>query len=143
MAAYKYRYVFTDHKPAQAWMNINRLWGKCWCGRLRESFEHGRRTHCSKLHADWWRFYICRDWSAVRCEILERDLYMCQTCGISNQYLDIDHIIPKSLGGDDWNPDNLQVLCKPCHESKSLQDNRLFLSHSKSYGTHSIMEWIE
>ena len=138
----KYRYVCTDHRPPQVWMHVNCLWGRCWCGKPRELFVQGRRVHCSKMHADWWQEHICSSWSAVRGDVLERDLHVCQMCGMSSQHLDIDHIIPKSLGGNEWHPDNLQALCRTCHEAKTLQDNRLFLSHRRSEGVRCITDWI-
>ena len=35
---------------------------------------------------------------------------------------DIDHILPFALGGTN-EPDNLQILCKPCHRSKTTQSD--------------------
>jgi len=35
---------------------------------------------------------------------------------------DIDHILPLSLGGTN-EPNNLQILCKPCHRSKTSQSD--------------------
>lgn len=54
--------------------------------------------------------------------VLERAGYKCQACGAkpnknNDVVLNIDHIIPLSLGGTD-NISNLQVLCKECNESK-------------------------
>lgn len=34
--------------------------------------------------------------------------------------LTIDHIIPRAVGGKN-NLDNLQLLCRPCHEKKSRE----------------------
>ena len=61
--------------------------------------------------------------SSLREEILERDDYTCQNCGISikdepNLLLEIDHIIPISKGGL-TTEDNLQTLCWRCNRSKS------------------------
>jgi len=48
------------------------------------------------------------------------------TCTICYQKIDagkawdIDHIIPLALGGTN-EPENLQILCKPCHQSKTSQ----------------------
>ena len=35
---------------------------------------------------------------------------------------DIDHILPLALGGTN-EPKNLQILCKPCHQSKTSQSD--------------------
>ena len=49
----------------------------------------------------------------------------CATCGLdySSSFLKVDHVRPLSLGGGD-NPENLQVLCDPCHRTKSERDVR-------------------
>ena len=54
-------------------------------------------------------------WRKIREKILRRDDWVCQLCG---QYGDtVDHIVPRSLGGDDqW--ENLQTLCSRCNYSK-------------------------
>ena len=52
-----------------------------------------------------------------RKNILRRDNHRCQYCG-STSALTIDHIIPKSRGGDDtW--ENLVVACIKCNNKKS------------------------
>ena len=35
---------------------------------------------------------------------------------------DIDHIIPLALGGSDT-PDNLQILCRSCHSTKTVKQD--------------------
>jgi len=35
---------------------------------------------------------------------------------------DIDHILPLALGGTN-EPENLQILCKPCHQSKTYKSD--------------------
>lgn len=44
----------------------------------------------------------------------------CAKC-FSNEKLEIDHIIPKSLGGTD-NIDNLQILCSTCNKRKKNKE---------------------
>ena len=50
------------------------------------------------------------------------------TCGRCSQKIDagkawdIDHIIPLALGGTN-EPENLQILCKPCHQSKTAKND--------------------
>jgi len=34
----------------------------------------------------------------------------------------VDHILPKSQGGDDG-MDNLQAICNECHETKTIEES--------------------
>ena len=78
-------------------------------------------------------------WQGQRLKALKRDNYTCQKCGIkySKMYKDIDgkeieyedegglqldHIIPVSIGGDSLELDNLQTLCVKCHINKTKED---------------------
>jgi len=55
-------------------------------------------------------------WKKLRLEILARDGYTCSACyGTATT---VDHIWPRSKGGDMWNPDNLISMCKPCNSAK-------------------------
>jgi rubredoxin len=59
----------------------------------------------------------------LRFEILKRDDYRCQICGVTAKdgaTLEIDHIHPVSRGGTN-EPDNLQVLCRDCNAGKGAQ----------------------
>lgn len=58
---------------------------------------------------------------SLRFEILKRDDYRCQMCGVTAKdgaALEIDHITPVAKGGTN-NADNLQVLCRECNAGKS------------------------
>ena len=60
---------------------------------------------------------------SLRFEILKRDGYRCQMCGVTAKdgaTLEIDHITPVSKGGSN-DADNLQVLCRDCNAGKSDQ----------------------
>jgi 5-methylcytosine-specific restriction endonuclease McrA len=63
-----------------------------------------------------------------RSMIYKRDGHKCQYCG-STKNLTIDHIIPRSKGGDDtW--ENLTAACMPCNTRKGdklLEDTNLIL----------------
>ena len=52
----------------------------------------------------------------IREFIFKRDGYLCLSCG-SSAKLEIDHIIPISIGGEN-KISNLQTLCKSCNCSK-------------------------
>lgn len=56
----------------------------------------------------------------IRYEILNRDHHTCQYCGASAPQveLQIDHVIPKALGGTD-EPTNLVTACKDCNSGKT------------------------
>ena len=54
-------------------------------------------------------------WRKIRQTVINRD-GCCQMCG-TEERLSVDHIVPRTLGGDD-NPSNLQTLCSSCNSSK-------------------------
>lgn len=64
-----------------------------------------------------------------RSMIYKRDGHKCQYCGSTKQ-LTIDHIIPRSRGGEDtW--ENLVVACMPCNTRKGdkfLEETNLTLN---------------
>ena len=55
----------------------------------------------------------------VRYSVLKRANYRCELCGIKadNKALEVDHIVPKSLGGAD-DLTSYQALCYSCNASK-------------------------
>lgn len=58
---------------------------------------------------------------SLRFEVLKRDNYRCQMCGVTAKdgaTLEIDHITPVSKGGTN-DAGNLQVLCRDCNAGKS------------------------
>ena len=71
-------------------------------------------------------------WRKLRLSILERDKFTCQSCGVITTVLEVDHILPDSTNND---PANLQALCRPCHEAKTLRENKRvdsYLDHYKA-----------
>jgi len=64
--------------------------------------------------------------ASLRRQVYERDAYTCRLCGAAGSGemhsekidgFEIDHIIPNAAGGG-IELDNLQVLCRPCNNSK-------------------------
>ena len=52
--------------------------------------------------------------------VLSRDRYICQYCGITDQRMTVDHLIPKNKGGKfSW--DNLVCACPRCNSRKGDQ----------------------
>ena len=62
--------------------------------------------------------------------ILERDKFTCQSCGLITTVLEVDHIIPNA---DNNHTANLQALCRPCHEAKTLKENKRVDSYLDHY----------
>lgn len=63
-------------------------------------------------------------WEKIRERALKRDGYLCQVCldkGIFTQAQAVDHIKAKTDGGTD-DLDNLQSICNPCHEAKTVEE---------------------
>lgn len=63
-------------------------------------------------------------WRKTRALILRIDKYLCQSClakGRTTAAAEVDHIVPKHKGGTD-EADNLQSLCKPCHQDKTQSE---------------------
>lgn len=55
--------------------------------------------------------------SLNRRNVLRRDLFTCQYCGLKSSSLTIDHVVPKSRGGrDTW--ENLVAACHACNTRK-------------------------
>ena len=69
-----------------------------------------------------WHNRNSQRWRAVRCEVLERDNRICQGCGAQLGFAEVDHIKPVSQGGAEFDPDNLQTLCRRCHIRKSTTE---------------------
>jgi 5-methylcytosine-specific restriction protein A len=64
-------------------------------------------------------------WDKLRITVLNRDSHLCQACLSRNRVTpanQVDHIIPRSKHGTD-DLSNLQALCKPCHDDKTIKDN--------------------
>lgn len=76
------------------------------------------------------------DWGLLRTTVFKRDNYTCRSCNRKDN-LTVDHIVQLSRGGTN-NLENLQTLCKYCHEEKDNRKifNRSF-NHNNYYGSHT------
>ena len=65
------------------------------------------------------------------------------TCAACSQKIDagkawdIDHILPLALGGTNA-PDNLQILCRPCHRSKTSHSDIPRIAKTKRLKAHHL-----
>ena len=79
---------------------------------------NGRGTGASRGYGARWR--------KLRDRIMRRDKCLCQPClqhGRLTPATAVDHITPKSQGGTD-DHENLQAICKPCHNGKTQAEAR-------------------
>jgi 5-methylcytosine-specific restriction enzyme A len=63
-------------------------------------------------------------WVKLREIIITRDMGLCQPCkrnGRATVFNAVDHIMPKARGGTD-DCANLECICTPCHDAKSLAE---------------------
>ena len=63
------------------------------------------------------------DWPRVRRVIFERDGGFCMKCGkqVDKNDYHVDHIIPISAGGQEWDLENLELSCARCNLSKGAK----------------------
>lgn len=71
---------------------------------------------------------------SIRYQVLKRAEHRCELCGISaeEKALEVDHIIPKSLGGLDA-LENYQALCYTCNAQKKNHDKTDFRDWREQY----------
>jgi 5-methylcytosine-specific restriction endonuclease McrA len=53
----------------------------------------------------------------VKAAVFHRDKGTCRQCGYTGEYIEYDHIIPRSKGGQNT-VDNIQLLCRKCNLRK-------------------------
>ena len=68
--------------------------------------------------------YNSTRWRKVRTHILKRDGGICQMCGRSEKSMIVDHIKEIKDGGEPYSYDNLQTLCKSCHNIKTAKEKQ-------------------
>lgn len=117
--------------------------GTCrYCGEaIIEDGKQNNRKHWHTQCGELWS--IMNNPSEARKFILKRDKKTCQECGrkhISNMLdpnyvdFDVDHVKPlfEAHGNHSyWQPENLILLCKPCHLVKTRTDMEKFRANKK------------
>ncbi len=68
-------------------------------------------------------FYSSARWRALRRAVLIRDGWQCVQCGREGRLSaanEVDHVLPRDAQPElEWEMQNLQSLCKPCHSAKT------------------------
>jgi hypothetical protein len=55
---------------------------------------------------------------------LDRHDFSCARCKAKGILLTLDHVVSMSSGGSNQGPYNIQPLCSPCHEIKSIMEEK-------------------
>ena len=96
--------------------------GRCSvCGPKRQADQHYDQQRGTAAQRGY-----DRRWQRLRLLHL-RAHPLCAEClrsGLVTQANEVDHILPKRLGGDDSDT-NLQSLCKPCHSRKTMREIKI------------------
>lgn len=77
-----------------------------------------------------------KGWKKTRRRVIQRDRGWCQHCLKAGRYTkgnQCDHIKPRAEGGGD-EMSNLQLLCIPCHNIKSLRDRGYLVKGTDATG---------
>ena len=89
--------------------------------------EPKKKKWIAKVKSKAWTdstFYNSRRWRAVRKNYIGGHP-LCKFCkekGLIKEGKVVDHIIPISQGGAEWNEKNFQTLCTSCHNRKSSKE---------------------
>lgn len=96
----------------------------------------------------------------LRRQIMERDKYSCRRCGLAGTSiraadgsviyatdlpgvsLCIDHVVPRSLGGDN-HPANLRVLCSTCNARKGAKTDEEWVEDDRAALCNASLEAAE
>ena len=81
----------------------------------KKAFANNRNYHDDRYHTTAWR--------KLRMDVIRQEP-VCRACKRQEATV-VDHIQPVRLGGEFFLHENLQPLCKGCHNSKSGAESRL------------------
>lgn len=98
-----------------------RVQGKTFCKPHTPVNWSSQSTRSSTEHKAWRRIVLKR--SKGTCEI--------KLTGCTHRATEADHIKPIAEGGAEYDPDNGQGACSPCHQKKTQQEAQRGRERSK------------
>lgn len=107
------------------------------CNKLRIIGKNKRVRNYCECH-NYLDIVEHVNWGSLRLKALERDQYRCVKCGkqpfkdsfkkgenkVNTSALIGDHILPIALGGDEFDINNVQTLCRICDKIKTTKDRQ-------------------
>lgn len=109
--------------------------GKCACGcddKLPPKKRRWASSNCQDKAVITF-FIVKGDNYVIRDKVFDRDNGYCSSCGVYSDNWQADHIIPVFLGGGACGLDNIQTMCKYCHDEKTYKE-----SHHKTISSHAV-----
>lgn len=97
--------------------------GNNLCRTCRKPLNSKRKTFCNQRCIR--DFFMKTDWKRVQKVIYARDGGICMKCGkeVSKDNFHVDHIVPVSKGGDEWDLENLELSCPECNLKKGAKED--------------------
>jgi 5-methylcytosine-specific restriction endonuclease McrA len=118
----------------------------------RERKKKEKRQQKDAATNDFWANYKHPLWQKKRLEIMQRDEFVCTSCGSGDNTLNVHHLTPYKKGAKPWEYENdeLVTICEECHkyisetidECKSLLMGRCWCTDSATE-VKKIMEQID
>ena len=68
--------------------------------------------------------YQTRQWRATRATVMLRAGFLCERCLDERRHVPgsiVHHKIPIRDGGARFDPDNCELVCRPCHEARHAE----------------------
>lgn len=88
----------------------------------------GARSRMRRDTQSWRKWYSTKRWQRLRWSVLVRDAFTCRRCRrieSNTSQLVADHCEPhRGDAGLFWGADNLQCLCKACHDGAKQREER-------------------
>ena len=99
------------------------------CGLHRDNWSRSKRfrncsKRCTKIFYE--KCVVATSWNDFRYKVFLRDNFTCNICKCINKPKDLiaDHINPISIGGAQWDMNNMQTLCCICNKEKTRSDHK-------------------
>lgn len=70
-------------------------------------------------------------WTQIRRQVLRAQPFCTdgRVCGGKATSVEVDHITPLAFGGHPTSRDNLQGICRKCHDAKTREEQKQLLEH--------------
>ena len=96
-----------------------------WFGttEIRAALAKGQIIKCDEANISTVNLEHRSRWQQVRNRMIQRYGRRCMCCGRTDGKIELDHLKPwKTFPEGQYDPENLQLLCRDCHASKHQEE---------------------